>query len=95
LPRDERDRLVASQSDVKGARRWRRFESPWVSWRLTALEFCTGQTVEDTLATRFGTVRPPGSNDRWSLEFLLADVVFGHDIQKTIGAPMFNTSHFP
>ena len=39
---------------------------------------------------------PPGEHqDRWSLEFLLADVVFGHDIQKTIDAPVFNTSHFP
>ncbi|GAC1505988.1 MAG: gamma-glutamyltransferase [Candidatus Dormibacteraceae bacterium] len=42
----------------------------------------------------FGT---PGGDqqDQWSLEFFLAHIIFGRDIQEAIDAPMFHTSHFP
>jgi len=42
----------------------------------------------------FGT---PGGDqqDQWSLEFFLAHVVFGLDLQAAIDAPMFHTDSFP
>src|SRR4029079_5494470 len=33
--------------------------------------------------------------DQWSLEFFLAHVVFGLDLQAAIDAPMFHSTHFP
>lgn len=58
-------------------------------------------TLSPSLALRdsepriaFGT---PGGDqqDQWSLEFFLAHVVFEHDLQAAIDAPMFHTAHFP
>ncbi len=58
-------------------------------------------TLSPTLALRddgarlaFGT---PGGDqqDQWTLEFFLAHVLFGRDLQAAIDAPMFHTSHFP
>jgi gamma-glutamyltranspeptidase / glutathione hydrolase len=58
-------------------------------------------TLTPTLAFRrgepymaFGT---PGGDtqDQWSLNFFLAHVVFGMDLQQAIDAPMFHTDHFP
>lgn len=42
----------------------------------------------------FGT---PGGDqqDQWSLNFFLAHVHFGLNLQETIDAPMFHTTHFP
>ncbi|WP_028064197.1 gamma-glutamyltransferase family protein [Solirubrobacter soli] len=49
---------------------------------------------EDGTVMAFGT---PGGDqqDQWSLEFFLAHVVFGLDLQAAIDAPMFHTTHFP
>ena len=58
-------------------------------------------TLSPSLALRDGEPRlafgTPGGDqqDQWSLEFFLAHVVFNHDLQEAIDAPMFNTSHFP
>src|SRR5207302_296357 len=42
----------------------------------------------------FGT---PGGDqqDQWTLEFFLTHAVFGQDLQASIDAPMFHTTHFP
>jgi gamma-glutamyltranspeptidase/glutathione hydrolase len=42
----------------------------------------------------FGT---PGGDqqDQWSLNFFLAHVHFGLNLQEAIDAPMFHTNHFP
>jgi gamma-glutamyltranspeptidase/glutathione hydrolase len=49
---------------------------------------------EDGTVMAFGT---PGGDqqDQWSLEFFLAHVVFGLDLQAAIDAPMFHSTHFP
>jgi gamma-glutamyltranspeptidase/glutathione hydrolase len=49
---------------------------------------------EDGTLLAFGT---PGGDqqDQWSLEFFLAHVVFGLDLQAAIDAPMFHSTHFP
>jgi gamma-glutamyltranspeptidase/glutathione hydrolase len=58
-------------------------------------------TLSPTLALRDGEPRiafgTPGGDqqDQWTFEFFLAHVVFGHDLQAAIDAPMFHTSHFP
>ncbi|TMD87886.1 MAG: gamma-glutamyltransferase family protein [Chloroflexi bacterium] len=58
-------------------------------------------TLSPSLALRDGEPRlafgTPGGDqqDQWSFEFFLAHVVFGHDLQAAIDAPMFHTSHFP
>ena len=58
-------------------------------------------TLSPSLALRDGEPRlafgTPGGDqqDQWSLEFFLAHVVFGLDLQAAIDAPMFHTSHFP
>ena len=58
-------------------------------------------TLSPSLASRdgvpclaFGT---PGGDqqDQWTLEFFLAHVVFGLDMQAAMDAPMFHTEHFP
>src|ERR687894_1234211 len=58
-------------------------------------------TLSPSLALRegepyvaFGT---PGGDqqDQWSLNFFLAHVHFGLDLQEAIDAPMFHTNHFP
>jgi gamma-glutamyltranspeptidase/glutathione hydrolase len=58
-------------------------------------------TLSPSLAMRggapclaFGT---PGGDqqDQWTLEFFLAHIVFGLDLQAAIDAPMFHTTHFP
>jgi gamma-glutamyltranspeptidase/glutathione hydrolase len=58
-------------------------------------------TLSPSLALRggepllaFGT---PGGDqqDQWSLEFFLAHVDFGLDLQEAIDAPMFHSRHFP
>jgi gamma-glutamyltranspeptidase / glutathione hydrolase len=58
-------------------------------------------TLSPSLALRDGEPRlafgTPGGDqqDQWSLEFFLAHVLFDHDLQAAIDAPMFHTSHFP
>jgi gamma-glutamyltranspeptidase / glutathione hydrolase len=58
-------------------------------------------TLSPSLAMRDGEPRlafgTPGGDqqDQWSLEFFLAHVVFDHDLQSAIDAPMFHTAHFP
>jgi gamma-glutamyltranspeptidase/glutathione hydrolase len=58
-------------------------------------------TLSPSLALRDGEPRlafgTPGGDqqDQWSLEFFLAHVMFDHDLQAAIDAPMFHTSHFP
>ena len=49
---------------------------------------------DDGTVMAFGT---PGGDqqDQWSLEFFLAHVVFGLDLQAAIDAPMFHSTHFP
>jgi gamma-glutamyltranspeptidase/glutathione hydrolase len=39
----------------------------------------------------------PGGDqqDQWTLEFFLAHAGFGHDLQASVDAPMFHTTHFP
>src|SRR5207302_468737 len=58
-------------------------------------------TLSPSLALRdgepclaFGT---PGGDqqDQWTLEFFLTHAVFGQDLQASIDAPMFHTTHFP
>src|SRR5256714_2187255 len=58
-------------------------------------------TLSPSLASRdgvpclaFGT---PGGDqqDQWTLEFFLAHVVFGLDMQAAMDAPMLHTEHFP
>lgn len=58
-------------------------------------------TLSPSLALRSGEPRlafgTPGGDqqDQWTLEFFLAHAVFGLDLQASIDAPMFHTSHFP
>lgn len=58
-------------------------------------------TLSPSMALRDGEPRiafgTPGGDqqDQWSLEFFLAHVVFEHDLQAAIDAPMFHSSHFP
>lgn len=58
-------------------------------------------TLSPSLALRDGEPRlafgTPGGDqqDQWSLEFFLAHIVFDHELQAAIDAPMFHTSHFP
>ncbi len=49
---------------------------------------------DDGTVLAFGT---PGGDqqDQWSLQFFLAHVVFGLNLQEAIDAPMFHTDHFP
>lgn len=58
-------------------------------------------TLSPSLALRDGEPRlafgTPGGDqqDQWTLEFFLAHAVFGLDLQASVDAPMFHTSHFP
>jgi gamma-glutamyltranspeptidase/glutathione hydrolase len=58
-------------------------------------------TLSPSLALRDGEPRlafgTPGGDqqDQWSLEFFLSHVMFDHELQAAIDAPMFHTSHFP
>jgi len=58
-------------------------------------------TLSPTLVLRDGEPRlafgTPGGDqqDQWTLEFFLAHVQFGLDLQAAIDAPTFHTSHFP
>ena len=49
---------------------------------------------DDGTVLAFGT---PGGDqqDQWSLQFFLAHVLFGLNLQEAIDAPMFHTDHFP
>jgi gamma-glutamyltranspeptidase/glutathione hydrolase len=49
---------------------------------------------DDGTLLSFGT---PGGDqqDQWSLEFFVANAVYGRDLQAAIDAPMFHTTHFP